>query len=264
MLEGELPNKVEATYAMVRPKRVCRRPVSQTFNGAQVEGPCPPRRVLAWSLALGEANFSWLTKVHEIIMKELRRVDSKDLGDNGADFFQQLLAESFPAYPVIQFMGPLKRFDEPHFDGGASALHAGLGLWGRRVLRLLAAPAPPRSSTSPPPAVLDRASITDSRTALRQTPGDFYVGGLFCPYHVVEHEGDDRPDELLEIHGQRFKVAIMLRTDCFGAARARGKNSSPGPLPVFRVVRDAIHDALGSARLQAPTLEQCLEVFANL
>ena len=139
----------------------------------------------------------------------------------------------------------------------------GLGLWGCSILHVLAAPANPRSSTSPPPEVLDRASITDAGTALRQTPGDFYVGGLACLSHVVEHDGEDRPDELLGVGGGKYKVAIMLRTDAFGAARARSKGTPPGPTPVFQLARAAIHDALGAARLQVPTFEQCLAAFAK-
>ena len=101
MTEIELPNKVEATYSMMPPKGLSRRPISETFNGAAVEGPCPPRRLLAWSLALADANLSWLIQLGEFIMKELRRLDPEDLGENGAAFFQQLFAESFPSYPVI-------------------------------------------------------------------------------------------------------------------------------------------------------------------
>ena len=154
------------------------------------------------------------------------------------------------------------RWDQAHFDGGASILAAGLGVWGRRTLLLHAAPASPDKKGTPPPENFQRSR--DNAHALVQTPGDFYIGGLAQAWHQVRHEeGEAEPNEVLQVRGKMYKVAVMLRTSAFGAARARAPSTPPGPTAVFKIVSAVIHDALQETKLKMPTLEQCLAAAAD-
>ena len=65
---------------------------------------------------------------------KLACIPQEALGENGRHFVDNSLATNAWAYATIQVMKPGEREDPPHFDGGASLLHAGLTIWGKRGL----------------------------------------------------------------------------------------------------------------------------------
>ena len=197
------------------------------------------------------------------MVQSLRRLPSDTLSENGLYFFQANPLQLFPAFPVIQIMTATpKRDDEPHFDGGASILHAGLTLWGRRSLRLfLAGPAEEQGKSGSKQGAFNHEGIASVQA--EQKPGDIYIGALTAPYHVVHHDGNFCPEEVYnaEKFQRPYKVAVMLRSAAFGGARARSSATPPGPTPVFHAVRNAVYDALAATRLPVPTLAQSHAVF---
>ena len=90
-------------------------------------------------------------------------------------------------------------------------------------------------------------------------PGNFYIGHVAAIRHHVAHEGEDNPDELLEFGGEFYNVAVMVRTSCFAAARARTQASPPGPSAVYNAVREAVHSCLGESGWRVPQLHDILQ-----
>ncbi len=80
--------------------------------------------------------------------------------------------------------------------------------------------------------------------------------------HSVRHDGSsDSADMFHDADGNVFKVAVMLRTACFRAARGRTSSSPPGPKIVFELVSEAVFHALAAAQLRVPSLQECLEML---
>ena len=129
-------------------------------------------------------------------------------GQNAKDFLEDVLADTCLVYAVIQVMLPTVRSDPSHYDGGASLVHSGLTLYGRRDLALL---------------------YPDGKIELcAQTPGQYYTGNLCAIRHEVRHH-EPAGMELLDGH----QVAIMFRTDCFRGNRARKLEGKPTPIHIY-------------------------------
>ena len=129
-------------------------------------------------------------------------------GQNAKDFLEDVLADTCLVYAVIQVMLPTVRSDPSHYDGGASLVHSGLTLYGRRDLALL---------------------YPDGKIELcAQTPGQYYTGNLCAIRHEVRHH-EPAGMELLDGH----QVAIMFRTDCFRGNRASKLEGKPTPIHIY-------------------------------
>ena len=97
-----------------------------------------------------------------------------------------------------------ERRDELHFDGGASLLHMGLTLYGRRRMECkLNDPSDPGCK-----------QLEDSFVF---TPGNVYAGNLCAAEHVVIHESDHDRSAGFEANGQVLKLTAMIRTSLFAA-----------------------------------------------
>ena len=142
------------------------------------------------------------------------------LGPNGTIFLEEDLADLAFVYVSTQVMKTDKRGDGQHIDGGTSLLHAALGLFGDRDLEL---------------EFLGEAE----KKTLHQRPGDFYVGNLCAIHHEVLHDGSNRGC-LSRRSGNytEVKIAVMFRSDVFRLARARTKNSTPGPGDLYHIVNE--------------------------
>ena len=134
-----------------------------------------------------------------------------------AEFMEEDFADNSFVYAPAQIFKNGVREDGWHTDGGASLLHAGLTLLGRRTLLV----------------DLPLAGCI----SLPQRPGSFYVGNLCALNHNVAHEeqaagscyGEGPPSE-------QVQIAIMLRSDVFRLCRARKKGATPGPKALFCIV----------------------------
>ena len=231
-----------------------------SLNGAPVLGQCPVIRLNAWIRAFKKVNAALLKLLDLDMIAQLARLSLDDLGLNGQYFLAKMAADWFCRFVSLQMMTPAERLDTAHFDGGASVLHLGLTLWGRRRVYLnLADPAGGAKSSgaddlNPPQWVVTH-----------QQPGSVYLANFCAPWHQVGHEGADDPDELFDSpSGGTYKVAIMFRTSCFGYARGRTTSTPPGPKKVFEIVSTAVQGALLSNRFRLPSLQECLEHEARL
>ena len=154
-------------------------------------------------------------------------------GQNAKDFLGDVLADTCLAYAVIQVMQPTVRSDPSHYDGGASLVHSGLTLYGRRDLALL---------------------YPDGKIEVRaQTPGQYYTGNLCAIRHEVRHR---KPvgQELLNGH----EIAIMFRTDCFRGNRARKLVGKLTPIHIYDAVNEVVARALAREPFYLPTYAEVM------
>ena len=132
-----------------------------------------------------------------------------------------------------------------HQDGGASVLHMGLTLFGRRNLVC--------TQGSGQPDVL-----------LENRPGLVYLGQLTGPRHQVLHQPAP-DDELLDIPGVgKCSVTVMFRTGLFPHCRSRLRNTTPSPVKVFRKLAESFRVSVASGLWRLPTLTECHAAFAEL
>ena len=125
-----------------------------------------------------------------------------------------------------------------HQDGGASIMHLGLTLYGRRTL-----------------ACRQGFGLPD--IFVRNAPGTVYVGQLTGPHHQVTHEAAEAGD-LLEVPGLgHCGVNVMARTALFSFDRARMRKTSPSPAPVFAALTRCFREAFAASALRLPTLAEC-------
>ena len=125
-----------------------------------------------------------------------------------------------------------------HQDGGASILHLGLTLFGRRGL-------------------VCRQGLGLPDVFVANAPGTVYLGQLTGPRHQVTHEAAQLGD-LLEVPGLgRCGVNVMMRTALFAYNRARLRNTTPSPAPLFEVLTRCFREALAARPLRLPTLAEC-------
>ena len=252
-------NKVELTYTLA--ERLIDEDL--TFNSFPVRGKCPVDRVSSWIQAFKRVNAPSLKQLDEGIVAQLSRLKAKDIGRNGCWFLATRADDWFNHFVSIQFLKPTERVDTEHYDGGASVLHMGLSLWGRRQVFLhLAAPAENRDKASSSDGNPNSLSFEWQET--NQRPGSVYLGNFSAVKHQVKHEGAYDSNEMYHSsRGGIFKVAVMIRTSCFSAARARATSSPAGPKIVNTTVCKAIHHALISGRLRLPRLSECLAHHAS-
>ena len=109
-----------------------------------------------------------------------------------------------------------EREDGWHTDGGCSLLHASLAIFGERSVSV---------------NLQEQGCIS-----LPQRPGSFYLGNLVALSHNVVH-GAHAPGSFGEgPEAEQVRIAVMLRSDVFRAARARIINATPGPSEFLRIV----------------------------
>ncbi len=140
------------------------------------------------------------------------------------------------------------RNDGWHSDGGASLLHAGLTLGGRRLLEMdhLSAASTLERAASAPREFL-------------QTPGSFYIGNTCAIRHNVKHYGPEAQDGLFEstAHDEKTPdghvLAVMIRSSCFRKARGHNKDATPGPAELFHVVNEVVRSIWPRILCSSPT-----------
>ena len=76
----------------------------------------------------------WLVQLTRDVHHILGEFPAHALGQNGGDFLSTSFVDTALCYASIQIMRCQPRHDPEHFDGGASLLHGGLTVYGRRVV----------------------------------------------------------------------------------------------------------------------------------
>ncbi len=163
------------------------------------------------------------------------RLSDSLLGETGADFMNENLADNALAYVSPQLLRPSKRSDGWYTDGAASLLHVGATVFGHRDLEVEGG---------------------DGNTLLlQQRPGSFYIGNLCALNHNVKHDGNTADlYRAPSASGAEDPVHItaMVRTDVFRHNRARRKNARPSPSELFRIVNEETAKFFARAPLRAP------------
>lgn len=123
-----------------------------------------------------------------------------------------------------------------HKDGGASIMHMGVTLYGRRRLEC------DQGFDRLRPVVIDNV------------PGTVYMGMLTGPRHQVTHMAAS-DGELLSVPGLGpCGVNVMARTSLFPFFQARLRNTTPAPQAVFHALARSLGDSLSRATFSMPTL----------
>ena len=240
-------------------------PSTLTCNVIDCSAPCPAVRVGAFAKALVACNRGWLVQLTQEVRSELRKFPKPFISKNGEHFMTSCFSDTVFAYAILQVMTPGERHDPEHYDGGASLLHGGLTIFGRRGLEMqtaavAAAPAVPSAAVagSPAPAV----KSGEWQSTLWQAPGDFYVGNLCAVWHRVRHQDAAKSEPLFRVAGSAadgplgVHITVMMRSDVFAHSRARGREL-PSPPDVFDVANTIVARRLAREPLVLPTLEEC-------
>ena len=205
----------------------------------------PLARVQAWFQAFRFINKDTIATMVNSALEASRQLPQASLEHpNTQEFLETPLSKWFLSCGEVFFVkfseeeGLEHDWVEPsHMDGGASVLHLGLTLFGRRSIHC-------EQGGSLPEIVVDNC------------PGTVYLGGLTGPLHRVEHE---RPaeGELLDLGSSgQAAVAIMARCALFSFCRSRGKRGSPVPADFFEVLTKAFAEGL-ERPWRLPTLAEC-------
>ena len=195
-------------------------PTCQVMATLDMSRPCSAERIGMFGRAYRNRNREQFRRMGQEIADRIRQFPLHLQGsENAQEFLKDDLADTCLAYAVIQVMQPSVRSDPPHCDGGASLLHAGLTLYGRRNLALF---------------------YPDGSSEIReQTPGLYYTGNLCAIRHEVRHNA---PADQQLLHGH--EIAVMFRTDCFRGSRARRTQGKPTPIHIFDAVNEVVAKAL--------------------
>ena len=254
-------------------------PSTKLCSRIDCSAPCPAVRVRAFAKALVACNHGWLVQLTQEVRSKLRKFPPTFLKENGERFMTSCFSDTIFAYAILQVMKPGERHDLEHHDEGASLLHAGLTIFGRRGLEMQtaavadsAAPAVPSAAVagSAAPAVKSDASTGSEaqskgeewQRTLWQAPGDFYVGNLCAVWHRVRHQDAAKSEPLFWVAGSAadgplgVHITVMMRSDVFSRSRARGL-SLPSPTDVFHVANAIVARRLAREPLVLPTLEEC-------
>jgi len=202
--------------------------------------PIRSERTASFARALRRCARGWLHQLQERVRAEIRRAGLPvDRYANASPFMEEDLSDNAFAYASIQVLKVGKREDGWHTDGGASLLHAGLTIFGSRQL-------------------LVKVKGEQGCISLAQRPGSFYVGNLCALEHNVAH-GASAPGSLGDGPPEnQVQITVMLRSDLFRQARARKKDSCPGPLELFRIVNNETARHLAEVPYPLPELGDVL------
>ena len=217
---------------------------TSTMCGLSLATPLPLPRCQMWRRAFLAINARALAAMEREAKMRVQRLPSPHIGQNGDHFLGLPTHAWLASCGELVFVQPGSQQDgfwaEPlHMDGGASVMHWGLTLYGRRRL------------TCHQPHDLEDIHIENG-------PGTIYMGQLTGPRHQVTHMAAE-PDELLELPGLgHCGVNIMMRTALFPYNRARLRDTTPSPQPFFEVLARCLREAMAQYAFRLPSLAECL------
>ena len=214
------------------------QPASLLLNGLPLREFLPAPRVRAWLRAFKDMNQHFLASMLARARAALSEFDDEALGQNGLHFLDSDFEAWFlSASELHVFDRPADCFEPRHNDGGASILHMGITLYGRRRVTFFS----PEGASS---------TSEEQEVRFEQQPGSVYLGIVTGASHQVSHVATRHPDETLRAH----TVSIMMRTCLFPYNRSRCQNTTPSPQDVFRKLALCFTEHLASHRLELPTL----------
>ena len=205
----------------------------------------PLARFQAWREAFLKTNENTFANLQASARGAVERLSAEDRGRNGEKFLSLSLPQWLASCGELVFVEPGDAdrgfWKEPlHQDGGASVFHMGFTLYGRRDLVC-------QQGFGQPDLLVENA------------PGTVYLGQLTGPQHQVTHVASAHESELLEVPGLgRVGVNVMMRTALFAYNRARLRDTTPSPQPLFATLHRSFRQALAHWPLCLPSLAECV------
>ena len=207
-------------------------PGCKTFCNTDQSKPFPAERVSQFVQEFRRVNEKWLMQLTTETRAALDQLPEEVLGENGHDFYDSCFSATSFVYGVFQRMKASPRLDPEHFDGGASLLHAGLTIWGRRRMEY-------------------QLEGNIDWHGLEMEAGSFYVGNLSSVLHRVVHGEVSRAEGIITREAD-WIIAVMLHSDASRHARAR-MQSKPPPTDVYDIVNDVVARRLARVPLVLPS-----------
>jgi hypothetical protein len=224
---------------------------STSMCGLDLGLPLPLPRFQAWLRAFKAVNVQALRALEASSRLKALETRERYRGPNGVHFLRTPLDQWFAVCGELNITKAINEdgsghWKEPvHQDGGASILHMGVTLYGRR--RLVC-----HQGFGEPDVILDNV------------PGTVYLGQLTGPEHQVLHQHAD-DDELLLVPGEgKCSVTVMLRTGLFPHCRSRLRNTTPSPVKLFRSWAESFRISVASGLWRLPTLAECQTALATV
>jgi hypothetical protein len=213
-------------------------PVCKSMCKLSLASPLPLPRVTAWFEAWKLENRDSLRELHSRCRAAAEAAECRDEEDKKN-------LQAFLAAPLDSWLGNCGELavtraegswaEKEHTDGGASVVHGGLTLFGRRLLSCW-----PEGDKDAQPVV-----------ELVNGPGTFYLGSLTGPLHRVQH----LPAAPGDLWHEEYSVTVMLRTALFAWNRAREKNTTPAPVAFFFAMAETVTECFATLPWKLPSLE---------
>ena len=225
------------------------KPASAWCNKMPLQDWLPAPRILAWLRAFKAANEAALIRLQARALEAVGQLGTDQRRGNAAHFLKSPLPSWFLAAGELHiFRDAAGGVEERHPDGGASCLHMGLTLYGRRELTFFLPEASVEGGFAP------ASRVRPSEVKFCFVPGSVYLGTVTGAQHQVSHLPPRDPCEELRGHG----VTCMIRTALFPLHRSRVMHATPSPQLFFRALVESFNESLTSQEWVLPSLEQCL------
>jgi hypothetical protein len=241
-----------------------------SLNGKDADQPLAPH-VVAFAIAFKKANVFSLSALDSRIRHCILELKKKKVhvGENG----DQLLAVAAYTWAwdlgALQVMKSGDREDPVHFDGGASFLHAGITIRGKRTLFCRhGGPASKKKKgrTDQPSTVAETSKgslVRQPEMQVLADAGHVYIGCLCGPEHYVQHhpvaEHDLYPSRLGPV-----EITVLLRSRVFRQARGSTQAQGPVPLVLWQTLAPVVSEVLTEQCWMLPDLAACKAELAKL
>ena len=223
---------------------------SQSCNALDVSKRLPLVRLQAWVRTFQLRNSRAFAAMDASAKTAVRKISRDERGANGQNFLETPMADWCLSCAELNITNPgagADLWEEPlHKDGGASVLHLGLTLYGRRDVRF-------------------EQGLEKPDIYVLCFPGSIYIGQVTGAAHQVHHRAAAET-ELLDLGALgRCAVTVMLRTALFPHNRSRLRNTTPSPVGVFDALTSAFRQVMATEDMFLPTLGECMsELEASL
>ena len=229
--------KKEGEHKWILSGKMVEHPGAGQVNELDVSQWLPLPRLLCWLQAFKDKNASSLAKLSAKAQEAVAEVS--ELGPNGQDFMQRPMNKWFATVGQLHlFEAPAGLEETKHFDGGASILHMGVTLYGRRQLRFF------EGNKARPGEIVADMSLA---------PGSVYLGTITGGLHQVVHGTPRSAHEARLGHS----MTCMVRTSLWPAPMGRIMRMSPKPAPMFAAVAQSFVASLREHSFALPSLAEC-------
>ena len=218
-------------------------PGSFHLNGLEIKHPLPMPHLLGWLRAFKHLNALSVARLGANAQAVVKRFGAEqDIKQNGEHMIDTPVTTwCLAAGQVHVFKKPHLLEEAQHYDGGASLLHMGITLYGRRVLR----------------------SFEQDKGGeffdLSLSPGSVYLGTLTGHRHQVLHRLPRAEAEAKDTHS----ITVMVRTTLFPAPRAHCMARMPNPVPMFLALAASFVQSINEEPWRLPSLEECENMVAS-